>query len=127
MTSQSLFLACSLLRYVEAQKARKKYEELRAKEEERQRRLIDQAQQQEMMEVEQAQRAQFLGFSNAWDKYMADYESTAYMSLERLKEQHGEELSKFQEMIRDLAEWDDQFLVLCSSIIYDVFQLRVKK
>eukprot|EP00435_Cladocopium_sp_Y103_P034445 s764_g8.t2 len=86
--------------YVEAQKARKKYEELRAKEEERQRRLVDQAQQQEMMEVEQAQRAQFLGFSNAWDKYMADYESTAYMSLERLKEQHGEELSKFQEMIR---------------------------
>lgn len=69
-------------------------------EEERQRRLVDQAQQQEMMEVEQAQRAQFLGFSNAWDKYMADYESTAYMSLERLKEQHGEELSKFQEMIR---------------------------
>ena len=86
--------------YVEAQKARKKYEELRAKEEERQRRLVDQAQQQEMMEVEQAQRAQFLGFSNAWDKYMADYESTAYMSLERLKEQHGEELGKFQEMIR---------------------------
>ena len=35
---------------------------------------------------------------------MADYESTAYMSLERLKEQHGEELSKFQEMIRDSAE-----------------------
>lgn len=37
-------------------------------------------------------------------RYMADYESTAYMSLERLKEQHGEELSKFQEMIRDSAE-----------------------
>ena len=34
---------------------------------------------------------------------MADYESTAYMSLERLKEQHGEELGKFQEMIRPLA------------------------
>jgi len=87
--------------YVEAQKARKKYEELRTKEEERQRRLVDQAQQHEMMEVEQAQRAQFLGFSNAWDKYMADYESTAYMSLERLKEQHGEELGRFQEMIRN--------------------------
>eukprot|EP00439_Symbiodinium_sp_Y106_P086358 s121_g32.t2 len=88
-------------RYVEAQKARKKYEELRTKEEERQRRLVDQAQQHEMMEVEQAQRAQFLGFSNAWDKYMADYESTAYMSLERLKEQHGEELGRFQDMIRN--------------------------
>eukprot|EP00438_Fugacium_kawagutii_P002187 Skav228821 [mRNA] locus=scaffold359:456054:456710:+ [translate_table: standard] len=46
-----------------------------------------------MREVEQAQRAQ----------YMADYESTAFMSLERLKEQHGEELSNFQELIRCLA------------------------
>lgn len=87
--------------YVEAQKARKKYEELRAKEEERQRRLVDQAQQLEMGEVEGAQRSQFLGFSNAWDKYMADYEATAYMSLERLKEQHGEELGVFQEQIRN--------------------------
>eukprot|EP00933_Yihiella_yeosuensis_P004274 TRINITY_DN108643_c0_g1_i1.p1 TRINITY_DN108643_c0_g1~~TRINITY_DN108643_c0_g1_i1.p1 ORF type:complete len:407 (-),score=98.45 TRINITY_DN108643_c0_g1_i1:190-1410(-) len=86
--------------YVEAQKARKKYEELRAKEEERQRRLVDQAQQHEMTEVEGAQRDQFLGFSNAWDKYMADYESTAYMSLERLKEQHSLELSLFQEKVR---------------------------
>lgn len=82
--------------YVEAQKARRKYEELRAKEEERQRRLVDQAQRHEMGEVEQAQKHQFLGFSAAWDKYMADYESTAYMSLERLKEQHQGEFANFQ-------------------------------
>merc|ERR1719341_868889 len=75
--------------YVEAQKARRKYEELRSKEEQRQRRLVGQAQSHEMNEVEQAQKQQFLGFSAAWDKYMADYESTAYMSLERLKEQHA--------------------------------------
>merc|ERR1719424_2714854 len=87
--------------YVEAQKARRKYEELRRKEEERQRRLVDQAQQHEMNEVEQAQKQQFLGFSAAWDKYMADYESTAYMSLERLKEQHSGEFSKFQEGVRN--------------------------
>merc|ERR1719327_178480 len=86
--------------YAEAQKARRKYEELRAKEEERQRRLVDQAQQHEMNEVEQAQKQQFLGFSAAWDKYMADYESTAYMSLERLKEQHGKEFASFQDKLR---------------------------
>merc|ERR1712151_968158 len=90
--------------YVEAQKARRKYEELRAKEEERQRRLVDQAQQHEMNEVEQAQKQQFLGFSAAWDKYMADYESTAYMSLERLKEQHGGEFAAFQEKLRSHAK-----------------------
>jgi len=86
--------------YVEAQKARRKYEELRQKEEERQRRLVEQAQQHEMNEVEQAQKQQFLGFSAAWDKYMADYESTAYMSLERLKEQHAQEFTMFQEKLR---------------------------
>merc|ERR1719389_1165774 len=87
--------------YVEAQKARRKYEELRAKEEDRQRRLVEQAQQHEMNEVEQAQKQQFLGFSAAWDKYMADYESTAYMSLERLKEQHAQEFAAFQERLRN--------------------------
>lgn len=87
--------------YVEAQKARRKYEELRLKEEERQRKLVEQAQQHEMNEVEQAQKGQFLGFSAAWDKYMADYESTAYMSLERLKEQHAGEFSLFQERFRN--------------------------
>lgn len=87
--------------YVEAQKARKKYEELREKEENRQKRLVDQAQKHEMNEVEQAQKQQFLGFSAAWDKYMADYESTAYMSLERLKEQHSMEFATFQEKLRN--------------------------
>jgi len=87
--------------YVEAQKARRKYEELRVKEEERQRKLVEQAQQHEMNEVEQAQKGQFLGFSAAWDKYMADYESTAYMSLERLKEQHASEFAMFQERLRE--------------------------
>lgn len=86
--------------YVEAQKARRKYEELRCKEEERQRRLVAQAQQHEMNEVEQAQKHQFLGFSAAWDKYMADYESTAFMSLERLKEQHSGEFATFQDKMR---------------------------
>merc|ERR1719197_730898 len=87
--------------YAEAQKARRKYEELRAKEEERQRRLVEQAQAHEMNEVEQAQKGQFLGFSAAWDKYMADYESTAYMSLERLKEQHAKEFGMFQDQLRN--------------------------
>lgn len=87
--------------YVEAQKARRKYEELRLKEEERQRQLVEQAQGHEMSEVEQAQKGQFLGFSAAWDKYMADYESTAYMSLERLKEQHAKEFGMFQDQLRN--------------------------
>merc|ERR1719197_780555 len=90
--------------YVEAQKARRKYDELRAKEEERQRKLVEQAQSHEMNEVEQAQRQQFLEFSASWDRYMADYESTAYMSLERLKEQHAGEFAVLQEKARSLPQ-----------------------
>lgn len=45
----------------------------------------------------------FLALALGTPRYMADYESTAFMSLERLKEQHGEELSNFQELIRCLA------------------------
>lgn len=47
-----------------------------------------QAQEQELVTVEAAQRNQFLEFSNAWDNYMSDYEATAYLSLEKLKEKH---------------------------------------
>uniref|UniRef100_A0A7S3UJA6 EF-hand domain-containing protein n=1 Tax=Oxyrrhis marina TaxID=2969 RepID=A0A7S3UJA6_OXYMA len=86
--------------YVEAKKARMKYEELRQKEEIRQRRLVEQAQIHEMNEVEQAQKQQFLEFSAAWDRYMADYESTAYMSVERLREQHAQDFAEFQEQLR---------------------------
>ncbi|CAD7964282.1 unnamed protein product [Amoebophrya sp. A25] len=81
--------------YGEAKKSRAKYEELRSKEVIRQRRLIEQAQVHEISEVESAQKQQCLEFSAAWDRYMADYESTAYMSLEKLKEQHA---LQFQEL-----------------------------
>ena len=47
-----------------------------------------QAQEGELITVENAQRSQFLEFSQAWDNYMSDYEATAYLSLEKLKEKH---------------------------------------
>ena len=43
------------------------------------------AQEQELLTVESAQRAQFAEFSKAWDEYMTDYETTAYLSLEKMK------------------------------------------
>jgi len=47
------------------------------------------------MAIENAQKAQFLDFTTAWDNYMTDYESTAYMSLEKLKEKHLNEIKEF--------------------------------
>lgn len=60
---------------------------------------IRQAQAQELQSIEDAQKAQFLEFSNAWDNYMAEYENTAYTSLEKLKEKHMLEFQAFHEKV----------------------------
>ncbi len=73
---------------MEAKRADLKFEDLRQKEALRQQQNMRQAQEQELITVENAQRAQFLEFSQAWDNYMSDYEATAYLSLEKLKEKH---------------------------------------
>mmetsp|Transcript_9482 Transcript_9482/g.10416 ORF Transcript_9482/g.10416 Transcript_9482/m.10416 type:complete len:313 (+) Transcript_9482:113-1051(+) len=83
--------------YKEAKKAAIKYEELRRKETLRQRTNIKMAQEEELKSIEDAQRNQFVEFSNAWDKFMSDYEATAYMSLEKLKEKHLREYQEFRE------------------------------
>lgn len=74
--------------YAEARKARAKFDELMRKETIRQKNNIRTAQEQELQSIEAAQKAQFLEFSQAWDNYMSDYEATAYLSLEKLKEKH---------------------------------------
>ena len=71
--------------YAEARKSRSKFEELLKKEIQRQRNNIRAAHEQELQNIEAAQKAQFLEFSQAWDNYMSDYEATAYLSLEKLK------------------------------------------
>lgn len=86
--------------YQEAKKARGKFDELLRKETIRQKNNIRAAQEQELQNIEAAQKAQFLEFSQAWDNYMSDYEATAYLSLEKLKEKHMLEFQQFQEKIR---------------------------
>lgn len=66
----------------------------------RQKNNIRIAQEQELQSIENAQRAQFLEFSQAWDNYMSDYEATAYLSLEKLKEKHLLEFQQFSEKIQ---------------------------
>ncbi len=46
---------------------------------------MKQAQEQELVMVEDAQKMQFNEFQEAWDKYMKDYENAAFESIERLK------------------------------------------
>ena len=86
--------------YQEAKKARGKFDELLRKETIRQKNNIKAAQEQELQNIEAAQKAQFLEFSQGWDNYMSDYEATAYLSLEKLKEKHMLEFQQFQNKIR---------------------------
>ena len=85
--------------YEEARKARAKYEELRKKESSRQLSNMRMAQDQELQSVESTQKQQFAEFTGAWDNYMAEYEATAYRSLEKLKEKHMLEFQAFREKV----------------------------
>ena len=73
--------------YAEAKKALEKMEEIKQKEVARQQSNIKYLQEEELLRIENAQKAQFLDFTAAWDNYMTDYEATAYISLEKLKVQ----------------------------------------
>jgi hypothetical protein len=46
---------------------------------------IKASQEHELRAIEDAQKAQFLQFSDAWDKYMSDYEATAIKNVEAMK------------------------------------------
>ena len=80
--------------------------------------------------MEEAQKAQFLEFSEAWDNYMANYEETAFKSLERLKEKQIFELQEFQAKAlkeaklkvknsRELLELRKKQQVLAKQKLYD--------
>lgn len=63
----------------------------------KQRTQIRHFQDKELESIEETQKQQYKEFSDAWDEYMADYEATAYLSLEKLKERQMKEYQEFQE------------------------------
>ncbi len=71
--------------YNEANKAKQKYDELKRKETTRQINILKAAQEHELNAIQEAQKAQFMEFSQAWDKYMQEYETTALKSIDSLK------------------------------------------
>lgn len=60
-------------------------DEIKLKEILRQENNIRSFQEEELAQVENAQREQFIEFNKVWDTYMTEYESTALTSLEKLK------------------------------------------
>jgi hypothetical protein len=60
-------------------------DEIKLKEILRQENNIRSFQEEELAQVENAQREQFIEFNKVWDTYMTEYEATALTSLEKLK------------------------------------------
>lgn len=49
------------------------------------------AQEKELGNIENAQKLQFQEFTEAWDKYMRDYEVTSFVAIEQLKDKQNQE------------------------------------
>ena len=88
----------------EAKVVKHKLEVLKKKELKRQKDYLRANQEKELISIENSQKMQFYEFSQAWDTFMSDYEATAYLSLEKLKERHSKELSEFQSEFRNNLE-----------------------
>lgn len=68
------------------------------------------------MNIENAQRLQYQEFADAWDKYMADYEKTAFDLVEQLK---AKQIHEIDEMRKYMTEkfyndhrWNKQIIEL---------------
>jgi hypothetical protein len=88
----------------EAKVVKYKLEILKKKELKRQKDYLRANQEKELISIENSQKMQFYEFSQAWDTFMSDYEATAYLSLEKLKERHTIEMTDFQREFRESIE-----------------------
>ena len=90
--------------YVEAKRAGQKYDELRKKETLRQLNMMKARQEEKLKQIEEAQQRQMEEFSSSWDSYLSEYESTAYQSLQKLKEKHLKEYQDFRQKALEDAQ-----------------------
>ena len=96
--------------HLEAKKARRRYFELKTKEEKRHEHNLKVIHQNELFNfgkflnfsnvfIEQNQREQFMKFNEAWDQYMSEYEEAAYHSLQQLNQQNRAEINDLRSRI----------------------------
>lgn len=86
-------------RYVEADIARTRLDELRSHEENRRREAMRARQLAERLGVEEAHMLEFQQFNLEWDRRMAEYEENAARLILSMKERHVSELREFQQRL----------------------------
>ena len=83
-------------KYVEAEIAKNRLEELKLHEENRRVEALRSRQIAERLGVEEAHMLEFQQFNQKWDKKMEEYEQNATQLLENAKARHAQELREFQ-------------------------------
>mmetsp|Transcript_8839 Transcript_8839/g.13230 ORF Transcript_8839/g.13230 Transcript_8839/m.13230 type:complete len:268 (-) Transcript_8839:204-1007(-) len=83
-------------KYVEAEIAKNRLEELKLHEENRRREAMRSRQIAERLGVEEAHMLEFQQFNMIWDQKMAEYEAHAEELVEAMKERHAAELRDYQ-------------------------------
>jgi hypothetical protein len=86
-------------KYVEAEIARKRLDELRAHEEARRREALRARQLAEVLAVEEAHMLEFQQFNAMWDAKMQSYEINGEQLMGAMKERHSDELRDFQQKL----------------------------
>mmetsp|Transcript_20691 Transcript_20691/g.25606 ORF Transcript_20691/g.25606 Transcript_20691/m.25606 type:complete len:260 (+) Transcript_20691:221-1000(+) len=86
-------------KYVEAEIAKNRLEELKAHEENRKKEAMRARQIAERLGVEEAHMLEFQQFNMTWDKKMGDYESHARDLIESMKERHTNQLQSFSKKL----------------------------
>jgi len=89
-------------KYVEAEIAKNRLEELRQHEFSRRKEALRSRQIAERLGVEEAHMLEFQQFNAAWDKKFEDYEAKAAELEERMQERHSGEVMEFQSRIAEM-------------------------
>ena len=86
-------------KYVEAEVAKKRFEELKSHEANRRRETMKAQQVKEMLGVEEAHMLEYQQFNSHWDQKCNDYEEQSQNHIKAMKERHLDELKEFQQKL----------------------------
>lgn len=86
-------------KYVEAEVAKKRFEELKSHEANRRRETIKSQQVKERLGVEEAHMLEYQQFNSQWDQKCNDYEEQCQNQVNSMKERHLDELKEFQQRL----------------------------
>lgn len=86
-------------KYVEAEVAKKRFEELKSHEANRRRETMKAQQVKERLGVEEAHMLEYQQFNSQWDQKCNDYEEQWQHQMNAMKERHLDELKEFQQRL----------------------------